>query len=519
MIRGMNPLSAGSYQSERYGGTLGYGVCYNIILMRDEAGRIGVEYALTDQQDSANAFVVTAIAPSQNQQPHAVMGGLATNDIIHAIDFQSLYGKSNGEVGMMFEGNPHTTVVLTVSRPPPDMAPPKSTTTITADVVFDSVDKDGSAGIDRKEFAAIAGNSGLGAAELQQKFQAIDKDGDGIINENEFRAAQAVQDGVNPAQQSRSIMLSAPQEQATSAQATSEQVEKIFTGADKDGSGGLDAREFAAMASNKDLSSAYLQEKFKMLDLDGDGIIDENEMQAAPEFQRPLMDYMSAPDWTIEHVQEYVQLMVKDPILAATVSAKVKQHGVDGATLFQLDEGHLMTLGFSTLGPRTYFKEDLELLKRVASSLVATRDLVAPGYIGSVWSMLTFGWATTSEGKTAADQKDEMVNGCNNIAVVSSLLWTIAWAMFFSIPFDCFCGGSKSAMPGACWCDGPFTTDPKYERVWSLVPLSVFHLCSTLSLMVFWWSTVIAVMELIAVNEMSDLKEVSDLNEVIQLCK
>ena len=51
MIRGMNPLSAGSYQSERYGGTLGYGVCYNIILMRDAAGRIGVEYALTDQQD------------------------------------------------------------------------------------------------------------------------------------------------------------------------------------------------------------------------------------------------------------------------------------------------------------------------------------------------------------------------------------------------------------------------------------------------------------------------------------
>ena len=94
-------------------------------------------------------------------------------------------------------------------------------------------------------------------------------------------------------------------------------------------------------------------------------------------------------------------------------------------------------------------------------------------------------------GKSALDQKEEMVNSCNNVAVVSSLIWTIAWAMFFSIPFDCFCGGSKSAMPGTCWCDGPYTTDPKWEKDWSLMPLSVFHAFSIITVMVFWWSTMI----------------------------
>lgn len=40
----------------------------------------------------------------------------------------------------------------------------------------------------------------------------------------------------------------------------------------------------------------------------------------------------------------------------------------------------------------------IQLLKRVSHVLVDTRDIVVPGYFGSVWSMLSFGWATLSEG-------------------------------------------------------------------------------------------------------------------------
>lgn len=110
--------------------------------------------------------------------------------------------------------------------------------------------------------------------------------------------------------------------------------------------------------------------------------------------------------------------------------------------LMKITESHLTKLGFDTLGPRLRFWEDLQvlpgiasmpmlyphaltattsghchefvpahasvdtdaariciqLLKRVSHVLVDTRDIVVPGYFGSVWSMLSFGWATLSEG-------------------------------------------------------------------------------------------------------------------------
>ena len=118
MNRGLNPLPGGNFQTDRYG-SAGYGVCYNIILTRDAEGRVRMACRPETEDTRANCWVVTQIDGEQAQQAHAVMGPLQATDLIHAIDFQSLYGKSQEEVELLLAGNPHSTIVLTVSRPLP----------------------------------------------------------------------------------------------------------------------------------------------------------------------------------------------------------------------------------------------------------------------------------------------------------------------------------------------------------------------------------------------------------------
>jgi len=175
----------------------------------------------------------------------------------------------------------------------------------------------------------------------------------------------------------------------------------------------------------------------------------------------------------------------------------------------------LLDLGFVKVGERMRYWDEILLLRRVSSRLKDTRNVKVPGYIGAMISTLTFGWNTLSEGKDGAEQKEEFVNGCNNVAVVSSLVWTLAWSMFFSIPYDCYCGGSKSVRPGECWCMGAYTDDPRFQEFWSLIPISAFHFLSAMCVVMFWWSTLIAVVQLIAINELSDDKEVEYFMDIL----
>jgi len=215
-------------------------------------------------------------------------------------------------------------------------------------------------------------------------------------------------------------------------------------------------------------------------------------------------------------VQSYFKLLLHDrPELYETVYENIDEHEIDGDMLMKMEEHDLGDLGFVKVGDRLRYWDEILLLRRVSSNLVETRKVQVPGYIGSMISTLTFGWNTLSEGKDGAEMKEEFVNSCTNVAVVSSLVWTLAWAMFFSIPYDCFCGGSKSAQPGECWCMGGYTEDPDYKEIWSLIPISAFHFLSAMCVTMYWWSTLIAVVQLIAINELSDDKEVEYFMDIL----
>mmetsp|Transcript_17335 Transcript_17335/g.25492 ORF Transcript_17335/g.25492 Transcript_17335/m.25492 type:complete len:548 (-) Transcript_17335:85-1728(-) len=229
----------------------------------------------------------------------------------------------------------------------------------------------------------------------------------------------------------------------------------------------------------------------------------------APSWKKKIesdLNLMDAPLWSCEEVTAWIVTVVPDASIAETVCKSMMESEVDGPILMRLEQRHLQPLGFEQVGPRLRFWKQVCMLKRVSLTLVKTRSLTLLPYIGQVKSMLTFGWAYTSEGKEAVEAKEEMLAANSNIAIVSSLVWTLAWAMFFSKAHDCYCGGPDTSHAGECWCRGGYTNG--LGTLWnSGRPEALFHFTSLVSVMMYWWSTLIAILQITMFAEMSDAQE------------
>ena len=287
MNRGLNPLPGGNFQTDRYG-SAGYGVCYNIILTRDAEGRVRMACRPETEDTTANCWVVTQIDSEQAQQAHAVMGPLQATDLIHAIDFQSLYGKSQEEVELLLAGNPHSTIVLTVSRPLP--AARKAPVEL----------KMPSAGLSAAQDwlpSAASTDRGLPAGNPPSTADAT--------------LGHASYEPLAPAP--------APQSQEPA-------------------SGAVPAQSLSRSLSQ------YDPHQMKMVNVPlvslGDIPPEVPEMPAYQSGAEPpkttmpeQLDLMKAPIFSEQQVQEYVRLVVPDKALAERVCVQMEEHEIDGGGL------------------------------------------------------------------------------------------------------------------------------------------------------------------------------------------
>jgi hypothetical protein len=142
-------------------------------------------------------------------------------------------------------------------------------------------------------------------------------------------------------------------------------------------------------------------------------------------------------------------------------------------------------------------------LKRRCSK-PGTRDLQVPGWGGCFIKMFTFDWADTSEGKSGAEIKDELMNANTSIALVSTLTWAIAWDLFFGSSTACYCSTSKWEQ---CLCGTAWDMEGR--------PLVVFYCFTGISAFMFMFSTIFAILQILMVYEMSDDEEVTRFFELL----
>ena len=69
----------------------------------------------------------------------------------------------------------------------------------------------------------------------------------------------------------------------------------------------------------------------------------------------------------------------------------------------------------------------------------------------------TFAWADTSEGKSGDDALEEIVTANASVAMVSTLVWAMAWDLLFGSATACYCpvdadGIWNSADIDFCFC-------------------------------------------------------------------
>ena len=126
----------------------------------------------------------------------------------------------------------------------------------------------------------------------------------------------------------------------------------------------------------------------------------------------------------------------------------------------QMDVNMLDEIGIHNLGDRMVLMDVIDQLKRRCLK-PGTRDLEVPGWGGCFIKMFTFDWADTSEGKSGAEIKDELMNANTSIALVSTLTWAIAWDLFFGSSTACYCSTSDWAQ---CLCGTAWDMEGVCER-------------------------------------------------------
>ena len=231
-------------------------------------------------------------------------------------------------------------------------------------------------------------------------------------------------------------------------------------------------------------------------------------------------------------------------------SDKFLQHHISGAVLLNLKEHHLEELGIERLSDQIKLWEIIAQMQRRCKK-PETSKLKVPAWPSCAWQQFSFSWANTSEGKDGSDmvrawghvsvsshlhtdtlkchiacnmrvrvrahthkcthwctyvkQIEEVAGANGNIALVSTLVWGMAWDLFFGSATVCYCptdtnGVWKIPEIDYCFCSTAWDMDK-----W---PLALFYAFAGLSAIMFMMSTIFAVVQILMVYEMSDEAEV-----------
>jgi hypothetical protein len=137
----------------------------------------------------------------------------------------------------------------------------------------------------------------------------------------------------------------------------------------------------------------------------------------------------------------------------------------------------------------------IEVLQRVCNK-PGTKELQVPSWPMRLVKLLTFAFADTSEGKSVEDLKNEIVAAHGNVAIVSTLVWAIAFDIFYNCAYSTFClSDAVNPLPADHFCvtSGGFDLDG-----WRL---NAFYCFSGLSAIFLLFSTVFAVIQIIMVTQ------------------
>jgi Ca2+-binding EF-hand superfamily protein len=156
--------------------------------------------------------------------------------------------------------------------------------------MFNKVDQDGSGGLDQTEFQTLAGKISEATGQevdVDELFATYDTDGDGALSEEETHTAMKAN---RPAGPPPGGMMGPMGDMRAMPPGAAPDLSQIFSDADQDGDGTLDESEVQGLAdmisqvTEQDIDAAELLAEF---DEDGDGVLDEEETIAALEANRP----------------------------------------------------------------------------------------------------------------------------------------------------------------------------------------------------------------------------------------
>jgi hypothetical protein len=189
------------------------------------------------------------------------------------------------------------------------------------------------------------------------------------------------------------------------------------------------------------------------------------------------------------------------------------RHEITGDVLLKLTESDLEGMGLEHIADRIRFSE---VLRRMQSrcNKPERRNLTVPSWVRCfAWEQISFGWADTSEGKSGEDMTAEAVNAQSAIALVATLLWGMAWDVFFGTATSCYCpadaaGQWETTDITKCFCSTAWDMDG--------LPLMVFYASSGMAAFCFMLSTIFSMMQIMMVYEMSDGQEVEVFMDMLK---
>ncbi|MBU0993891.1 MAG: EF-hand domain-containing protein [Proteobacteria bacterium] len=160
--------------------------------------------------------------------------------------------------------------------------------------IFNQLDQDGSGGLDQTEFQTLADKISEKTGEdvdISALFTTYDADGDGVLNEDETQTAMEANRPKGPPPMGGNIGGIGGHGGPDPSQ--------MFSNADENEDGSLDETEFQTLAEKIAEATGEevdVTEIFSAYDADGDGVLNEEEVKAVMEANRPEAPTPSHPE-------------------------------------------------------------------------------------------------------------------------------------------------------------------------------------------------------------------------------
>ncbi len=146
--------------------------------------------------------------------------------------------------------------------------------------MFQKADSDGDGQISKAELSSMRANGPRGGPSADEMFTNLDTDQDGSISREESDAAlERMREDMSQGAK----MFFGRSDKASQPPSLEEMQEEMFTRADANGDGTIDADELAAMAANGPEGGPSGEELLARLDTDGDGVVSRAESDAGIE--------------------------------------------------------------------------------------------------------------------------------------------------------------------------------------------------------------------------------------------